>query len=320
MISTISEIRGDNINWNIVGARLREFRISKNLDLIAAAEQVGYNQNSLRHIENGQTRKCVNFIFRISQAWDLSLNWLLNGVGKFHDPDPSGLIPPTLIVYSGAGISRDESKKDGDEGQYSDEAMEFVIAIDKYKQINQVPFPSTTQIFDIVLALGYRKCVPSRIAPLGYFINQQKQSEQLKQISEPTPRTNLFAEYAEKEAAKDNEQSGEKMKVSNIEAAKFKKKFWESRREAKKANERTKIAEKKVEELRQQHKVENSKKKPRRLSNDAFKLIDPSGNSYITTDLIKFCAKHHLNAVKIYELAHNSDSQTHDGWVSEIIF
>ena len=37
------------------------------------------------------------------------------------------------------------------------EQFEFVMAIDEYKKVNGRPFPSWTEILDVVKALGYRK-------------------------------------------------------------------------------------------------------------------------------------------------------------------
>ena len=37
------------------------------------------------------------------------------------------------------------------------ETLEFINAIDEYKRVNERPFPTWTEIFEIVIALGYRK-------------------------------------------------------------------------------------------------------------------------------------------------------------------
>ena len=38
----------------------------------------------------------------------------------------------------------------------SDEQFEFVMAIDKYKRKNARPFPTWTEVLDVIKALGYR--------------------------------------------------------------------------------------------------------------------------------------------------------------------
>ena len=35
--------------------------------------------------------------------------------------------------------------------------LDFVMAIDEYKRINERPFPSWTEVFEIMQYLGYRK-------------------------------------------------------------------------------------------------------------------------------------------------------------------
>ncbi|MEM7515886.1 MAG: hypothetical protein AAF368_03040 [Planctomycetota bacterium] len=37
------------------------------------------------------------------------------------------------------------------------ETLEFINAIDEYKRVHERPFPTWTEIFEIVIALGYRK-------------------------------------------------------------------------------------------------------------------------------------------------------------------
>ena len=39
----------------------------------------------------------------------------------------------------------------------TDEQFEFIMAIDKYKRVNNRPFPTWTEVLDVIHALGYRK-------------------------------------------------------------------------------------------------------------------------------------------------------------------
>ncbi len=39
----------------------------------------------------------------------------------------------------------------------SDEQFEFVMAIDEYKRKNTRPFPTWTEVLEVIKALGYRK-------------------------------------------------------------------------------------------------------------------------------------------------------------------
>ena len=57
----------------------------------------------------------------------------------------------------GPGRRRGEIRRAAEEGEISGELLEFVMAIDEYKRINKRPFPSFSEIFEIVKYLGYRK-------------------------------------------------------------------------------------------------------------------------------------------------------------------
>jgi len=46
----------------------------------------------------------------------------------------------------------------------NEEQLDFIKAIDEYKRVNNRPFPTWTEVLDIVLYLGYR-----RVAPVGEF-------------------------------------------------------------------------------------------------------------------------------------------------------
>ncbi len=39
----------------------------------------------------------------------------------------------------------------------SDEQFEFIMAIDEYKRANARPFPTWTEVLEVIKALGYRK-------------------------------------------------------------------------------------------------------------------------------------------------------------------
>jgi len=57
----------------------------------------------------------------------------------------------------GPGRRRSEDRISAEEGHMSDEQFGFLMAIDEYKKVNQRPFPSWTEVLDIIKALGYRK-------------------------------------------------------------------------------------------------------------------------------------------------------------------
>jgi len=39
----------------------------------------------------------------------------------------------------------------------TDELLEFVLAIDEYKRVNNRPFPTWSEVFEVIRYLGYRK-------------------------------------------------------------------------------------------------------------------------------------------------------------------
>ena len=50
----------------------------------------------------------------------------------------------------------------------SDEQFEFVMAIDEYKRANARPFPTWTEVLEVIRALGYRRVAePQALAPHG---------------------------------------------------------------------------------------------------------------------------------------------------------
>ena len=57
----------------------------------------------------------------------------------------------------GPGKRRSDDRRSAEEGQMSDEQFEFLMAIDQYKKANARPFPTWTEVLEVIKALGYRK-------------------------------------------------------------------------------------------------------------------------------------------------------------------
>ncbi len=57
----------------------------------------------------------------------------------------------------GPGRRLSDDRKTAEEGQMSDEQFEFLMAIDEYKRKNTRPFPTWTEVLEVIKALGYRK-------------------------------------------------------------------------------------------------------------------------------------------------------------------
>lgn len=80
------------------------------------------------------------------------------GTDRRHNPGPdrrSG-----LDRRRGPGIRRSEDRRSAEEGEMTPEQFEFLQAVNEYKQVNHRPFPTWTEVLDIITALGYRKVAP----------------------------------------------------------------------------------------------------------------------------------------------------------------
>lgn len=62
-----------------------------------------------------------------------------------------------LDLQRGPGRRLSDERKAAEEGQMSDEQFNFLMAIDEYKRKNQRPFPTWTEVLDVIKAIGYRK-------------------------------------------------------------------------------------------------------------------------------------------------------------------
>jgi len=77
----------------------------------------------------------------------------------------------------GPGRRRGEVRRAAEEGEITGELLEFIMAVDEYKRINERPFPSWSEVFEIMQYLGYRK-----VAPQAKHINTASGSEVLEQV------------------------------------------------------------------------------------------------------------------------------------------
>jgi hypothetical protein len=57
----------------------------------------------------------------------------------------------------GPGRRRSDARRSAEEGEMNEEQFNFLIAINEYKRLNKRPFPTWTEVLDIIHALGYRK-------------------------------------------------------------------------------------------------------------------------------------------------------------------
>ncbi|NQT01163.1 MAG: hypothetical protein HQ580_04010 [Planctomycetes bacterium] len=72
----------------------------------------------------------------------------------------------------GPGRRLSDERKAAEQGQMSDEQFEFLLAIDEYKKKNAKRFPTWTEVFEVIKALGYRKVAePQSLKP---FVKEPK--------------------------------------------------------------------------------------------------------------------------------------------------
>ena len=78
----------------------------------------------------------------------------------------------------GPGRRRSGERKSAEEGQMSDEQFEFLMIIDEYKRKNARPFPTWTEVLEVIKAMGYRKVAEPQ--PLEQFKREPKRAPALR--------------------------------------------------------------------------------------------------------------------------------------------
>lgn len=63
----------------------------------------------------------------------------------------------------GPGRRRSDFMKAAEEGEMTHEQFLFIKAIDAYKRVNDKPFPSWTEVLEVIRKLGYRKTAGSTL-------------------------------------------------------------------------------------------------------------------------------------------------------------
>ncbi len=63
----------------------------------------------------------------------------------------------------GPGRRRSDFMKAAEEGEMTHEQFLFIKAIDAYKRVNDKPFPTWTEVLEVIRKLGYRKTCDSSL-------------------------------------------------------------------------------------------------------------------------------------------------------------
>ena len=73
--------------------------------------------------------------------------------------------PPTpatnLERRRGPGRRRTDFMRSAEEGEWTQEQFMFVMAIDSFKRVNGLTFPTWTEVLEVIRKLGYRKTMRS---------------------------------------------------------------------------------------------------------------------------------------------------------------
>jgi hypothetical protein len=75
----------------------------------------------------------------------------------------------------GPGRRRTDERRGAEEGEMTDEQFEFLMAINEYKTQNSRPFPTWTEVLEVIKAIGYRKVAEPE--PLEPFKKDGKKQE-----------------------------------------------------------------------------------------------------------------------------------------------
>lgn len=160
----MSDIDIKTVNFAKVGERLKAYRLTQGLSIQEMAKRTNLRPGSIRNLEDGRQFSSLNQLWAIVNAEGLSVLWVFRGKGRFDDTSPD-MLPPTLIRKRGAGLRRNEERLVAEKGQYAGDPFEFVLAVEGFKRFNNKPFPTLTEIFELVLSLGYRKVGHPTINP-----------------------------------------------------------------------------------------------------------------------------------------------------------
>ena len=63
----------------------------------------------------------------------------------------------------GPGRRRTDFMRAAEEGEMTQEQFMFVMAIDSFKRVNDLTFPTWTEVLEVIRKLGYRKTMPTEL-------------------------------------------------------------------------------------------------------------------------------------------------------------
>ena len=158
----------EEIDWTGVGIRVTNLRKLYAMNREEFADKCGIPASFVGSFEGGRSRKTFGPIFVICEAFNVSPKWMLLGEGEVWAKTDVGEIVDQLSLGKGVGRRRDPLRKEAEEGRFTDEMMEFVLAVDEFKRKNRRPFPSISEIYQLINHLGYRRVAGRSAHLLGF--------------------------------------------------------------------------------------------------------------------------------------------------------
>ena len=152
----LDEICPEKIDWEHIGKRLKKFRELLELDKKQFADMLGIGEGNLSCWENGMPRKTIGVLPVLCHRMKLNFEWVLTGTGHPFNKNDRDIVDP-LKIDVGSGIRKSDIRKDCEDGIFNDDLLDFVKTVDHFKAINKKPFPTLSELYTLMLYLGYRK-------------------------------------------------------------------------------------------------------------------------------------------------------------------
>lgn len=89
-----------------VGTRIRQKRTERNLTQVELARQIGIQQSDLSRMEKGEYRVSLDVLFRLLQAFELSLGEFFGDLGS------AGLTPPEAELLESFRVLPPEAQQE----------------------------------------------------------------------------------------------------------------------------------------------------------------------------------------------------------------
>lgn len=179
------------IEYEGLGERLKAYRLIKGMTPDELAENTGLKRGTIARIESGHQYSSMNQYWAIVKAEQLSVPWFFYGEGKYDDECPE-FMPETIIRHRGAGIRRGDDRVDAESGQFTGDPFEFVLAVEAFKRLNNKPFPTWTEIYELIISLGYRKVEKQTIRPYNALRKSNDSSKSNEHSDGPVRETALI--------------------------------------------------------------------------------------------------------------------------------